>query len=109
MKLCIPSESSGGLKDRVGYHFGRVDNYTIYDTENETVEIIPNTSSHKGGTKLPAELLQSYGIDIMICGGLGRRAIQLFEQFGIEVYAGAEGTIAEAINKAHKRAIELSK
>ena len=73
--------------------------YTIYDTENEKVEIIPNTSSHKGGTKLPADLLQGHGIDIMICGGLGRRAIQLFEQFGIEVYSGAKGTIADAIKQ----------
>ena len=97
MKICIPAESSGGLEDTVGYHFGRVDNYTIYDTENEKVEIIPNTSSHKGGTKLPADLLQGHGIDIMICGGLGRRAIHLFEQFGIEVYSGAKGTIADAI------------
>ncbi|MHA1444664.1 MAG: NifB/NifX family molybdenum-iron cluster-binding protein [Candidatus Hodarchaeales archaeon] len=108
MKICIPSESSGGLEDTVGYHFGRVDNYTIYDTENEKVEIIPNTSSHKGGTKLPAELLQGHGIDIMICGGLGRRAIQLFEQFGIEVYSGAKGTIDDAIKQFENGSLNMA-
>lgn len=99
MLLCIPSESSGGLEDNVGYHFGRVDNYTVYDTEKKQTTIIANTSSHKGGTQLPADLLREHGIDTMICGGLGRRAIQLFEQYGIEVYAGAKGTIADAIKQ----------
>ncbi len=108
MKLCIPAESSGGLEDTVGYHFGRVDNYTIFDTENEKVEIIPNTSSHKGGTKLPADLLQSHKIDIMICGGLGRRAIQLFEQYGIEVYSGAEGIIADAIKQFENGSLNMA-
>ncbi|MFX1506882.1 MAG: NifB/NifX family molybdenum-iron cluster-binding protein [Promethearchaeota archaeon] len=97
MRLCIPSETKGGLEDRVGYHFGRVHNYTLYDDETETVEIIQNTSSHMGGTKLPAELLREHNIDIMLCGGVGRRAIQLFEQFGIEVYIDAQGTVKDAI------------
>ena len=108
MKLGIPSESSGGLEDNVGYHFGRVDNYTVYDTENKKVDIIPNTSSHKGGTKLPADLLRDHGIDIMICGGLGRRAIQLFEQYGIEVYAGAKGTIADSIKQFEKGSLTMA-
>jgi predicted Fe-Mo cluster-binding NifX family protein len=97
MRLCIPSETTGGLEDQVGYHFGRVQNYTIYDEGTNEVEIIENTSSHRGGTKLPAELLHEHNVDVMICGGIGRRAIQLFEQFGVEIYIGAQGAVRDAI------------
>jgi predicted Fe-Mo cluster-binding NifX family protein len=38
----------------------------------------------------------------MICRGLGRRAIAMFQNFGIEVYIGAMGTVREAID-AYKR------
>jgi predicted Fe-Mo cluster-binding NifX family protein len=99
MRLCIPSETNGGLGDQIGYHFGRVANYTIFDDETQEVTIIPNTSSHMGGTKLPAELLQEHNIDVMLCGGIGRRAIQLFEQFGIEIYVGGQGSIKDVIDQ----------
>ncbi len=33
----------------------------------------------------------------MLCSGLGPRAIGMFEQFGIEVYVGASGTVREAV------------
>lgn len=99
MRLCIPSETKGGLEDQIGYHFGRVQNYTIYNDDTQEVTIIPNTSSHMGGTKLPAELLQEHNIDVMLCGGIGRRAIQLFEQFGIEIYVGGQGMIKDVIDQ----------
>lgn len=49
MKISIPSNSKGGLEDQVGQHFGKVLNYTRYDTETGEVSIIPNTSEHNGG------------------------------------------------------------
>jgi predicted Fe-Mo cluster-binding NifX family protein len=108
MRLCIPSNSSGGLNDQVGYHFGRVPNYTIFDDETEKFEIIPNTSSHMGGMGLPAELLRKHRVDVMICGGLGHRAILLFEQYGIEVYIGAQGTIKNAIEQYKSNSLQMA-
>ena len=108
MRLCIPSETKGGLNDQLGYHFGRVPSYTIYDNNTKDVEIVQNTSSHMGGTKLPAELLQEHNIDVIICGGLGRRAIQLFEQFGIEVYIGAQGTVGDTIELYNNNKLQMA-
>lgn len=108
MRLCIPSETKDGLEAQVGYHFGRVPLYTIYDDKTKTVEIINNTSSHTGGTKLPAELLREHNIDIMLCGGLGRRAINLFEQFGIEVYIGARGKVKDAIEQFDHKKLQMA-
>ena len=33
-----------------------------------------------------------------MCGGLGPKAIKQFENFGIEVFVGAKGTVEETIN-----------
>ncbi|MFX0014050.1 MAG: NifB/NifX family molybdenum-iron cluster-binding protein [Promethearchaeota archaeon] len=108
MRLCIPSETRDGLESQVGYHFGRVPSYTIYDDETKRIEIVENTSSHMGGIKLPAELLRDYNVDVMLCGGLGRRAIQLFEQFGIEVYIGAHGTVEDAIKQYNRNKLRMA-
>ena len=98
MKVCIPTMGNRGMNENVGEHFGRVPTYTIVDTETNEVKVIPNTSEHMGGVGLPPELLAKYGIDIMLCGGLGRRAIGLFEQYGIMVYVGAYGTVKDAVD-----------
>jgi predicted Fe-Mo cluster-binding NifX family protein len=51
-----------------------------------------------GGVGQPPELLSEHGVDIMICQGLGRRAISLFSEKNICVYIGARGTVADSIN-----------
>lgn len=97
MKICVPTMGNRGMDEYVGEHFGRVPTYTIIDTETNEVKVIPNTSEHMGGIGLPAEILARHGIDTMICSGLGRRAIGLFEQYGIMVYVGAYGTVKDAL------------
>ena len=96
MKVCFPTEGSAGLEESIGEHFGRIPTYTIVDSETEEVEVIPNDSTHKGGSGLPADLLAQEGVDVMICSGLGRKAIRLFDEHGIEVCVGAEGRVKEA-------------
>lgn len=86
-----------GLEDQVGQHFGKVFNYITYDTETGETSVIPNTSEHNGGTGLPPELMSKNGVDIMLCGGLGRKAVSMFEQYGIDVYVGAQGTVRDAL------------
>ena len=97
MKVCIPTIDELGLGDSIGEHFGRVPTYTIVDLETDGVKVIPNTSHHMGGQGDPPEIMAKEGVDVMICQGLGRRAISLFESLGIEVYIGASGTVREAI------------
>lgn len=98
MRLCIPSSGSEGLGSTVGQHFGKVPYFTVVNSETGEVEIVPNTSEHMGGIGVPPEQLSKQGVDVMLCGGLGRKAVQLFESYGIEVYTGASGTVADAVN-----------
>jgi len=97
MKICIPTMGENGLDNLVGEHFGRVPTYTIVDLDTNDVKVVPNTSHHMGGQADPPEIMAREGVNVMICQGLGRRAITMFEEFGIEVYIGASGTVKDAI------------
>jgi predicted Fe-Mo cluster-binding NifX family protein len=98
MKISIPSMGKSGLEDQVGQHFGKVLNYIVYDTQTGETSILPNTSEHNGGVGLPPELMSQNAVNIMLCGGLGRKAVAMFDEYGIEVFVGAQGTIQDALN-----------
>ncbi|MFC2163085.1 NifB/NifX family molybdenum-iron cluster-binding protein, partial [Candidatus Altiarchaeota archaeon] len=97
-----------GIDDEVSQHFGRAATYTILDDVSDTVDVIPNTSEHMGGTGHPPEILASQGIEVLLCQGLGRRAIQMFDDAGISVYIGAQGTVAEALKQYHDNVLALA-
>jgi len=98
MKIGIPTISNKGLDDQIGEHFGRVPTYTIIDLDTNEIKIIENSSHHMGGAGYPTEILSKEGVKVMICQGLGRRAIGMFTEFGIDVYIGATGTVKQAID-----------
>lgn len=71
-------------------HFGHCESFAIFETEdgkimNETHLVPP---PHEPGI-LPA-WLASHGITHVIAGGMGQRAITLFNQHNIQVLVGAE-------------------
>lgn len=95
MKLNIPTRDGNGLDGIVEQHFGKAPTYTIIDTETEEVAVIPNVSEHMGGVGLPPEYLHQNGVDIMLCAGLGLKAVRMFESYGIKVFVGAGGTVKD--------------
>jgi len=108
MKVVIPTESKKGLDDSVALHFGRCDTYTLLDENGNLLEVIDNTSEHMGGTGLPPELMKKHGADVLLCRGLGPRAIQLCNEFEIDVYVTDAETVKEIFdlwkNKKLKKA-----
>ena len=96
-RICVPTAGRGGLEDAVGEHFGRVPTYTIFDSGTRKVEVVDNMSEHAGGTGLPADILSKLKIDVLLCRGAGRRALDIFGGKGIEVCIGVDGTAGEAI------------
>jgi len=97
MLVCIPTMGKKGLDELVGEHFGRVPTYTLVETPTNKVKVIENTSEHGGGRGYPPEIIARTGAEVMLCGGLGRRAITMFEELGIMVYVGATGTVKDAL------------
>lgn len=97
MKLCIPTMEQGGLDDEVSVHFGRAPTFTVVDTDSKEVVVMRNRSEHMGGLGKPPEHIAKTGAKVMICSGLGPRAIDMLNSFGIEVFIGAAGTAREAL------------
>ncbi|MBA7535016.1 hypothetical protein ES705_27266 [subsurface metagenome] len=101
MRIGIPTMGDRGLEETVSEHFGRAPTFTIVDMKTNEVKVLPNTSEHFGGFKLPPEILAEVGVEVMLCSGLGPRAISMFEQFGVEVYVGVDSggtTVGDAIS-----------
>ncbi len=98
-RIVVPTDGKGGVDGKVAMHFGRCDTYTFLNDDGDIVEVIENTSSHMGGTGLPPELMKEHGADILLCKGLGMKAIDMCREFGIEVYVCQAETVREMFDK----------
>lgn len=88
MKIVIPTDDKKGLNSNVAEHFGRCLTYTFLSEQGDFLEVIENTSEHMGGVDLPPELMKKKGADVLLCKGLGLRALELCRQLKIDVYIG---------------------
>lgn len=95
MKIVIPTDSKKGMDDKIAEHFGRCNTYTFLNEEGKVLEIIENTSEHMGGQGLPPEIMKEHNANVLLCRGLGPRALTLCEEFGIEVYVKQAETVKD--------------
>lgn len=108
MKIAIPSEGDKGLQEHIAEHFGRCPFYTILDENKNVLQILKNTSAHMGGQLQPPELLAENGIQVLLCRGIGRKALGLGKELGIDIYVDYNSTTVEGIFDQYK-ANSLSK
>ncbi len=80
-------------------HFGRAPFFSFIKVENNKViekKVLPNPGHTIGS--LP-KFINDNAAEFIITGGMGRRAIDYFKQYGIEVILGITGNIDEVINR----------
>ncbi|MGM0381700.1 MAG: NifB/NifX family molybdenum-iron cluster-binding protein [bacterium] len=97
MKIAIPVKEFKGLQSEISAHFGRAVGFILAEPDEEEIEQLKNTSEHMGGKGKPPELLDEADVDVVLCGNLGRRAVDYFNELGIEVCSGARGTAGDAL------------
>jgi predicted Fe-Mo cluster-binding NifX family protein len=93
MKIAVASENK-----MVTEHFGHCESFDIFEAENSQIvksESIPNPG-HKPGF-LP-NFLNDMGVNVIISGGMGGGAVEIFNEKGIEVITGAKGSSVSAVN-----------
>ncbi len=86
MKIAVASEGK-----TVTEHFGHCENFNIYEVEDNKIiksESVPNPG-HKPGF-LP-NFLNDIGVNVIISGGMGGGAVDIFNEKDIEVIVGAKG------------------
>ena len=97
----IPTLDEGGLLSEISMHFGRTPYFTIIKFENDEIKdihAIEIIGKHIGGSKTPAEIALNSGLDVLICGNLGPKAVSMLQDSGMEVYSGASGNVKDAFN-----------
>ncbi len=91
-KIAVASEQK-----MVTGHFGHCENFMIFDTEDGKItksESVPNPG-HRPGF-LPV-FLSDLGVQVIISGGMGGGAIDIFNSKNIEVITGASGSAEDAV------------
>lgn len=86
MKVVIPTEDATGKT--ISGHFGRAPYFAWFQVEDGVIKesgVVPNTSDHFGGTGSPPEKVRSLGADALITMGMGMKAINLFQGYGLAV------------------------
>jgi predicted Fe-Mo cluster-binding NifX family protein len=86
IKIAVASENT-----TVTEHFGHCINFNIYDADNGKIvrsESIPNPGHRPG--YLP-NFLNDLGVHVIISGGMGGGAVDIFNEKNIEVIVGASG------------------
>lgn len=96
----------GGMDDELSEHFGGSPTFTIVDTETKDVKIVPNQSEHFGGTGKAPEQIESTGTTVVICRGIGPKAMIMLRDFGIDVYAGSTGNARNAFEMWSSRKLQ---
>jgi predicted Fe-Mo cluster-binding NifX family protein len=84
-KIAVPVNENGILDG----HFGHCDSFVVFTEKENTLvseeRVFP--PPHEPGV-LP-RFLAGHGVTDVIAGGMGQRAIQIFNQAGVNVFVGA--------------------
>jgi predicted Fe-Mo cluster-binding NifX family protein len=87
MRIAVSADDSNGLDSVVSPHFGRCPYYVLVDLEGQEVQRGNAVANPYYGHHQPGQVpgfIQSQGADVMLTGGMGRRAIGFFQQYGIQ-------------------------
>ncbi len=92
MRIAVACEGS-----KVTMHFGHCENFTFFDVESGVVtkkESFANPG-HRPGF-LP-KFVAEKGANVIIAGGMGGGAVELFQEAGIDVVVGATGDAQDVV------------
>ena len=91
--------AAAAMGTTVAGHFGHCENFILFDTEDGKIvsqKSIPNPG-HKPGF-LP-NFLGDMGVEVIIAGGMGGGAVDIFNERNIEVIVGVSGDAEAAVER----------
>ena len=78
-------------------HFGMTESFKVYEVDDNKVVSSEVIGSNGVGHGALAGLLSEQSVDVLICGGIGGGAQQALAEAGVELVAGAEGDVDQAV------------
>ena len=98
MRIAIPL-----VQGKLSLHFGHCDQFAIFDIDDNSNKTVNRENltppAHEPGI-LP-KWLGGMGVNVIIAGGMGQRAQQLFEQNDVKVVVGASSGTPEELVSAY--------
>lgn len=98
MKIAVPLDNG-----RISAHFGHCADFALYEVDPARKVTLSKTTlaapPHEPG--LLPRWLHEHGADVIIAGGMGRRAQDLFARQGIQVVVGAPPDAADQVVVAY--------
>lgn len=95
-KIAVPMAGN-----KVSRHFGHCEEFMIFTTEGDSIlaALSATPPPHEPGV-LP-NWLSEQSVELIIAGGIGRRACDLFEEKGIKVISGAPDEHPKTVVQAY--------
>lgn len=100
-KIVLTANDANGLEGAMSMHFGHCTHFVLAQVDSDNrieateVHVNPYAERHEPG-QIP-EFIKSLGADVVVAGGMGAKAIQWFNQLGIEVATGARDGVRETL------------
>jgi predicted Fe-Mo cluster-binding NifX family protein len=109
MKIAV-SANGKGLDATVNDRFGRCPYFLIVDTDGMQVQVIENSNADlpTGAGIQAAGAVASAGARAVITGNCGPKAMQVFNQAGIQVVLDQQGVVRDVINAFTNGALPAS-
>jgi len=97
MRIAISTDAG-----QVSAHFGRCPSFTLVDIEDGKVTKRAEVANpgHQPGA-IP-QFLHQKGVQAIVAGGMGMRAVSFFEEYGIRTVLGVSGEVDDVIEELKK-------
>jgi predicted Fe-Mo cluster-binding NifX family protein len=109
MKIAIASQGPE-LSGAVDPRFGRARYFIIYDTVNDSWDVIDNSQNsevaHGAGIQTAQRVVEA-GAEMIISGNFGPKAADVLKAAGVVRTMWAEGTVADAIEMAKNNRLPM--
>ena len=104
MKVCVASESNGGLDDFVSSVFGRCARFTVVEIENNEIKGVyvvnnPGAQASGGAGIQAAQKVMDEGCTVVISSSIGPNSGEVFRMGGVRMLAAPGMKIRDAIDK----------
>ncbi len=101
MRIAVATDDARGLDAVLSYHFGRCPYYILVDVEGKEIKRArsvanPFYAEHGQPGQVPS-FINSQGAQVIIAGGMGYRAMQSFQEFGIEPITKVSGKAKDVV------------
>lgn len=98
MRLLIALNEDNGITSKLSSHFGHCPYFAIYETNTKKLEFVKNEIDHSNQSITPVDQIMKFEPEMIFSLGMGKKAIDLFQNKEIKVVTGDFSTLQEVLN-----------